>query len=262
MNVWQALLLGIVQGATEFLPISSSGHLVMGQTLLGIQVPGVLFEVAVHVATLLSVAIVYRARLRRLVAGAVQGEAEAWKYLAILAVATVPAALAGTALGDAVERTFEAPAITGIALVTTGAVLWTTRWAIPRAGRPAPDWRDALLVGTAQAVALVPGISRSGATVVAALWLGIRAEQAAEFAFLMAIPVILGAAALELPALAAGEGGLAWPVLLSGTAAAAVTGVGAIRVFVALLRRRAFHRFAIYCWAAGALFLLYLGVVG
>lgn len=258
MSAWQAVLLGIVQGATEFLPISSSGHLVMGQELLGVRVSGVAFEVAVHVATLLSVTVVYRARLARLIGGALRGEGDAWRYLALLAVATVPAGVAGVAGGDLVERVFEEPAISGVALLVTGAFLWTMRWALPRTDRQTLGWRDALLVGLAQGVALVPGISRSGATVVAAVWLRVRPREAAEFSFLMAIPAILGAAILELPKLADGGGGVGAAALGAGALAAAVAGVAAIRAFVRLLERRTFHRFGVYCWVVGGLFLVYL----
>lgn len=209
-------------------------------------------------ATLVSVVIVYRARLGRLVTGVACGDGIAWRYVAFLALATVPAGVVGVVYGDLVERAFEAPVVTGVALLVTGAFLWTTRWALPRAERRELDWRDAMLIGLAQAVALVPGISRSGTTVVAALWLRIRPAEAAEFSFLMAIPAILGAAVLELPELRGGAAGLPWSALAAGTLAAAVTGVAAIVAFVALLRRRAFHRFGVYCWAAGLLFLLYL----
>lgn len=258
MSAWQAVLLGIVQGATEFLPISSSGHLVMGQELLGVRIPGVAFEVALHVATLLSVIVVYWARLARLIVGALRGERDAWRYLARLAVATVPAGVAGVAGGDLVERVFEDAAVSGVALLVTGAFLWTMRWALPRADRQTLGWWDALLVGLAQGVALVPGISRSGATVVAAVWLRVRPREAAEFSFLLAIPAILGAAVLEFPKLADGGGGVGAVALGAGALAAATTGVAAIRAFVRLLERQTFHRFGVYCWVVGALFLVYL----
>jgi len=262
MTILEAVLLGFLQGATEFLPVSSSGHLVMGQTLLDIRLPGVAFEVAVHVATLLSVLLVFRKRVGSLAAGAVRREREAWRYLGLLALATLPAAVLGLALGDQVEALFEAPAATGIALLVTGSLLWTTRWALAREPDRAPGVREALLMGVAQAFALVPGISRSGTTVVAGLWLGVEAEEAAAFSFLMAVPAILGAAVLELPELtAAGDGGGGGALLL-GSAVAAVVGVGAIRPFVALLRRKAFHRFGPYCWVVGALFLAYLALRG
>jgi undecaprenyl-diphosphatase len=151
------------------------------------------------------------------------------------------------------------PEAPGIALLVTGAILWSSRGPLQRAEGVRPGWGTALLIGVAQAFALVPGISRSGTTVVAALWLGVEAREAAAFSFLMAVPAIGGAAVLQIGDLAGG-GGPDWAVLLVGAALAAVTGVLAIRTFVALLGRRAFHLFAPYCWVVGALFLGYLAL--
>lgn len=257
MSVWEALVLGVVQGATEFLPVSSSGHLVMVQELMGLRVEGVLFEVAVHVATLVSILVVYRARVAGLVTGMARREADAWRFAGLIVVATVPAALLGVTAKDAIEALFENPAAPGVALLVTGAALWSTRGVVDRAVKEHPGWTAAVLIGLAQAVALVPGISRSGATVVTALWLGIRAPEAAAFSFLMAIPAIAGAAVLQLPDLAGG-GGPGGVVLLAGAVAAGVTGVAAIRTFVAMLARRSFHLFAPYCWAVAVAYLAYL----
>jgi undecaprenyl pyrophosphate phosphatase UppP len=113
VTIWEALILGVIQGATEFLPVSSSGHLVMGQAVLGLSVPGVFFEVAVHLATLVSVLVVYRERVARLVMGAVRREGHAWRYIGLLILATVPAAVIGVGLGDQIEALFEAPAAAG-----------------------------------------------------------------------------------------------------------------------------------------------------
>ncbi len=262
MSLFEALFLGFVQGATEFLPVSSSGHLVMGQTLLGIRLPGVTFEVAVHMATLLSVLVVYRERVGRLVVGALTRDGEAWRYIGLLALATLPAAAVGVGLGGVVESFFEAPAVAGGALLVTGSFLWTTKRALRRNPTGKPGVAEAVLMGLAQATALVPGISRSGATVVAGLWLGVEAEEAAAFSFLMAIPAILGAAVLEVGELTAGGSGLGAGPLVGGSLVAAVTGVLAIRTFVAMLQRKSFHAFGSYCWAAGGLFLIYLFLGG
>ncbi len=258
MSVLEAILLGLVQGLTEFLPVSSSGHLVMGQTLLGIEIPGVAFEVGVHVATLVSVLVVYRNRIGRLVAGAVRRESGAWRYIGLLVLATIPAGVLGLLGRDFVEGLFEVPEAVGAALLVTGTFLWTSRRALAREPDGRPDMRIALLVGLAQACALVPGISRSGATVVAGLWLGMSVREAAAFSFLMAIPAILGAAILDLPALADDGAGVGWAGLMAGSVVAGLTGILAIRTFVRLLERKAFHRFAPYCWGVGGLFLLYL----
>lgn len=256
MSLWDALILGVVQGATEFLPVSSSGHLVIVQALLDVTLTGVLFEIAVHVATLVSILLVYRARVGKLAHGVVARDADAVRYVMLLAVATIPAGIVGLLWKDQIEGLFDNPATPGFALLITGAFLWSSRAALARAVNERPGWAAAFLIGVAQAFALVPGISRSGSTVVAALWLGINAREAAAFSFLMAIPVIAGAAVLQLGDL--DMAGLGVGPLVVGGLAAAVTGVLAIRTLVALLARESFHLFAPYCWAVGAGFLLYL----
>ncbi|MEX1257172.1 MAG: undecaprenyl-diphosphate phosphatase [Gemmatimonadota bacterium] len=259
MTVLEALVLGIVQGATEFLPVSSSGHLALAQKVMGVSLPGITFEVVVHVATLLSVTVVYRARLMDLARGAlVLRDPESWRYVLLLALATAPAAVVGVLFGDAVEAAFESPAIVAVALLFTGAMLYSSRWALARKSSKEITFVMAVLIGLAQCVALVPGVSRSGSTVVAALWLGVPPVEAAAFSFLMSIPAIGGAAVLQLPDLA--EGGAAIPAgpLLLGFLAASVVGVLAIRVFVRMLRDRSFPAFAWYCWAVGLLFLGWL----
>ena len=262
MSVWEAVFLGALQGATEFFPVSSSGHLVVGQTLLGLEIPGVQFEVAVHVATLISVLVVYRRRLIDLMYGTLRRDRDALRYVGLLALASLPAGIVGVFFLDPIQGLFESPFVTATALLVTGAILWSTRRALGRHVWRSPTWGAALLIGFAQALALVPGISRSGTTVAVALWLGVTAEEAAAFSFLMAIPAIAGAALLELPELASQGLTLSGTALTAGSIVAAVTGILAIKGFVALLARKTFHRFAIYCWALGATFLFYLFTVG
>lgn len=267
MNVWEAVFLGALQGVTEFFPVSSSGHLVVGQTLLGLEIPGVQFEVAVHVATLFSVLVIYRGRLIALLYGTVRRDRDAWRYVGLLAVATLPAAIVGVLFGDAIEGLFESPFVPATAFLVTGAILWSTRRVVGREAPALGDWKTpgwgvALLIGLAQAFALVPGISRSGTTVAMALCLGVAAEEAAAFSFLMAIPAIAGAAVLQMPAIASQGLTLSGTALAAGSIVAAITGILAIKGFVAVLARRAFHRFAIYCWAIGVAFLIYLFAFG
>lgn len=259
MSFLESFILGVLQGATEFLPVSSSGHLVIGQELMGLALPGITFEVVVHVATLLSVIVVYRSRLMELAQGAlVQRDREAWRYLTLLAVGTAPVAIVGLAFGDRVEALFANPAAVGLALLVTGSVLFTTRWALGRELRPEFGMKVALLIGLAQCLALIPGISRSGITVVTALWLGVAPVQAAAFSFLMSIPAIGGAAVLQVPELGAVAAGVGVGVLTVGFLAAAITGVAAIRLFVRMLKDRSFPHFAWYCWGVGVLFLGWL----
>lgn len=255
MNLLEAFLLGLIQGITEFLPVSSSGHLVMGQALLGIRIPGVSFEVAVHVATLLSVLVVFRKRISDLVAGVVRGDRGAWRYTGLLVVASLPATVVGLGFKDLLESLFESPVVAGVSLLVTGVFLWSSKGALSREPREAPALGAAAVMGLAQAFAIIPGISRSGATVVAGLWMGVDAEEAAAFSFLMAIPAILGAAVLQVSDL---DRTLSSAPMLLGSLVAAAAGILAIRTFLAMLENKSFHRFGIYCWVAGGAFLLFL----
>lgn len=259
MTWWEGALLGLVQGMTEFLPVSSSGHLVMAQSLLGTDPPGVGVEVVLHAATMASVIVAYRRRLRALAAGWVRGDAASLRVAGLLAVASAPAAVAGAGFGGFFERLFETEAVTGAALMVTGCVLWASRGAQAASGDGGPGWRAAAVMGVAQAVAIVPGISRSGTTVVAGMRSGVDPAEAAAFSFLMYVPVAGGAALLELPELAgpspAGGAG-AWPLAV-GAVTACLSGIAAIRLFRAVLARRTLHRFAPYLWIAGTAFLAY-----
>jgi undecaprenyl-diphosphatase len=180
----------------------------------------------------------------------------------LLALATLPVGVVGVLWGDALEAAFQSPRLVGVALLFTGTLLLSSRWALRRPLERQINARIALWVGLAQCVALLPGVSRSGMTVVTALWLGVAPVQAAAFSFLLSIPTIGGAAVLSLPDLQAGTLGVgALPLAVAATAAA-VTGVLAIRAFVRLLRNRAFPIFALYCWGVGLLFLGWLSLSG
>jgi len=251
VDVFQAALLGLVQGLTEFFPVSSSGHLVLIQAWLGIHEEGVLFEVAVHVATLVSVLVFYRRRVGSLALGLLTRRSADWRYAAKLALATVPAVVLVRVAGDFFEAQLESPRSAALGLLLTGAILWTTRRTLPGAHAAEPGWVAALLIGCAQALAILPGISRSGSTVAAA-----RAA-AAEFSFLMSVIAIAGAAARMLPLVSAVPAD-AWPPLLVGGCVALVAGVAALALFVRLLRSGAFYRFAWYVWPVGVLALLLL----
>ena len=291
MTWYEGVLLGFLQGATEFLPVSSSGHLVMGQELLGLEVPGMAFEVALHVATLVSVVVVYRGRIGALLAGVARRDREQLRYAGLLVLASVPAAIAGIGFGDFFASLFDSAAVTGVALLVTGCVVWSARGALDRGPAAKPGVRTALAMGLAQAAAIVPGISRSGATVVAALWRGVDPREAAAFSFLMSVLAVGGAAVLKVPELVAGLGGgvagglrpgadagvfgvglpdagtadwasaadaVSMAVLGVAAAVACVTGVLAIRAFRAMLESRSLHRFAPYLWVVGALFLWFV----
>ena len=258
---WQGLILGLVQGLTEFLPISSSGHLVLAERLVGYQPPGVFFEVMVHLATLLSVVVAYRARLVELLRGMIQRRQDAWRYAGLLFLASIPAALAGILLKDYFDRTFHSMPALGWQFLVTAALLWSTPFALRRATGKRVTLFQSLLIGIAQALAIIPAISRSGATIAAALWSGLEAEAAAEFSFLMSIVVIAGSGLLEARHIPPGadvfSAGLLWAFI-----AAAVSGLFAIRLLVGLLRHKKFHLFAPYCAVLGVVCLVWFGWLG
>ena len=254
MSVLEALVLGIVQGLTEFLPVSSSGHLVLGQALLGIALPGVTFEVTVHLATLCAVLWVYRRRVGSLASGALEGDQASWVYIGLLVLASVPAGLAGLLARDWFESAFGRPVFAAVLLIVTGFIVYSVRLTSPKAQDPVPSVRQATWIGIAQAAAILPGISRSGATVAMGTWRGVQPVAAAEFSFLMSVPAILGAGLLQLAD--AGRGGPGTVAMGAGFAAALVAGVAAIRLFVRMLEAGVFHRFAWYCWAAGSGYLV------
>ncbi|MDE3000823.1 MAG: undecaprenyl-diphosphate phosphatase [Gemmatimonadota bacterium] len=250
MGFQEALLLGIVQGLSEFLPVSSSGHLVLGQALLGVRPGNLEFEVTVHFGTLLAVLTVLGGRIRELAAGCVRRDPACWRMILLLLVGTVPAGAVGLFFEDHLSLAFRSPAAAAVCLVATGAALWSTRY-VTR-GREEIGVGDALLIGFAQAFAILPGISRSGLTISAGLWRGIDGREAASFSFLLSIPVILGATVLKAGGLIADPPD--WNVvgpLLIGLVAAIVSGVIAIRWLFALLQGGRLDRFSYYCWAIG-----------
>ncbi|MBM4188304.1 MAG: undecaprenyl-diphosphate phosphatase [Gemmatimonadetes bacterium] len=262
LDVWQGVVLGLVQGLTEFLPISSSGHLVLAERFVGFQPAGLFFEIVVHLATLLSVLVAYRSRIAELAVGVLRGRPEAWRYLGLLVVASVPAALAGAFFRDYFERTFHSLVALGWQFLFTAALLWSARWAIRRAAPPAPiTWGRSLIIGFGQALAIVPAISRSGATIVPALWTGVSPIAAAEFSFLMSIIVIGGSGVMELGNIPPGVDPFA-PGLIAAFLAALISGIVAIRFLVALLRSSRFHLFAPYCAAVGVFCLVWFGWLG
>lgn len=261
MNPLEAALLGLLQGLTEFLPVSSSGHLVLGQALLGIHVPGVAFEVAVHVATLLAVLVVYRTRIVELVRGLLTGERDAAAYVGLLFVASVPAAAVGLTARPFFEGTFERPALAAGFLLLSGVFAWsidraTHRQAAAAAVRERPSLLGAVAVGLAQALAILPGISRSGSTVAAGAGTGVDVVRMAEFSFLLSVPAIAGAALLQAVGGEASWEAVGGGPLIVGFAVATVAGILAIHLFVRMLRSRHFRWFAYYCWLVGGAYLL------
>jgi undecaprenyl-diphosphatase len=259
MDLLTATLLGLVQGVSEFLPISSDGHLVIFETLLGVSEEdgGLSFVIAVHIGSLAALLLFYRARILALLRGLVTRDLDSLAHVAKLAIATLPAVAIGLTLKDHVEAAFHTPWMAGAGLLLTGTFLITTKRTLPSATALAPSYGQALAIGCAQALAILPGVSRSGSTIALALALGIAPLAAAEFSFLLGIIAIVGAAVLDLPdLLAAGATPAAAPMLV-GALAAALAGLAALALFVRLLASQRFHTFAYYCWAAGSAFLAY-----
>ena len=251
-----SLLLGIVQGLTEFLPVSSSGHLVLAQEILNANFgKGILFEVAVHLATLVAILIFYRQRVARLAYGAATRNRHALEYIGKLAVGTLPAVMAALLLRGWIEAQFNSLLVVGICLIVTGFLVWSTRFTIPSLGgkgKDEPTWAAAFLIGCVQAVAILPGISRSGSTVAAGLVLGLHPLAAAEFSFMLGMIAMAGAGILLLPELTSVDPGLLVSIA-AGSLAALISGLAALAAFVWLLRTQRFYAFAWYAWIAGAL---------
>jgi undecaprenyl-diphosphatase len=252
----------LVQGITEFLPISSSGHLVILQSLLGVKLPGITFEIMLHVGTLGAVLFAFGQRAWSVVRGTLavilsprkaRGPDRVAARLGLaLVVGSIPAAVAGLALRPWFERLFELPGYAGAGLILTGFLLMLARER-GRRGRGLQEvpLGTALVVGCFQALAIAPGISRAGATITAGLWMGLERRSAAEFSFLLSLPAVAGAMLLDLPDLLAAPAGEAGLGMVLGAAAAAVAGYFAIRALLRFLRAGRYHLFAYYVWALG-----------
>lgn len=255
ITVWQAAVLGTLQGLAEFLPISSSAHLSLAPWAFGWSEPGLPFDVALHLGTLVALVSFFwaewvalsKAGFSVMVNRRVETIAE--KRVVFLVIATIPAGVFGLLLEKQAETIFRAPALTATALIIMGALLWWADSAAP-ATRPLAEmtWKQALLIGFAQVCALVPGVSRSGSTITAARVLKFDRQSAAVFSFLMSMPVIAAAAMLKVPTLLAD--GIDAPIVV-GISAAALSSWLAIAVLLRFIRRNGFAVFAIYRFLLG-----------
>lgn len=260
--------LGILQGLTEFLPVSSSGHLVLFQSWLpGFREPGVLFHSTVHLATLGAVLAWFRREVLALVRAAVMpGRADpaAVRLLWMIAVGTVPTALVGVLFREALEGLFSSVSTAASMLLVTGALLFATDRARERPGDiGSMGVGQALMVGIVQGIAIIPGISRSGATVAAGVFSGLGRGPALRFSFLLSVPAILGAFALQLPTHGLdGAAEINVPGYVLAFLAAFVTGYASIGVLLKLLLSRRLTWFACYCWVLGVAVLVARGISG
>jgi undecaprenyl-diphosphatase len=262
MSVFQALVVGAIQGLTEFIPISSSGHLVLVPEVLDWNRPGLAFDVLLHAASLVALLAFFRHELLVLARGVVGRDPRSVKLAVLLAVGTVPAALAGLLLGSYFEGTFEDAPAAAIQLAISAVILVAAELLLTRQARSSHRLRridelnavDAIAVGAAQAVAIWPGISRSGATIATGLARRVQRDDAARFAFLLAIPALAGAALIQLPKL--GDIGLEPGAAIAGFVSSLVFSYAAIAGLIRYLQKRTLYPFAAYCLVAAIVFYL------
>ena len=261
MSVINAIILGIVQGLTEFLPVSSSGHLVLLQKIFGITAPGLFFDTMLHGGTLLAVFAVLWKDIWDILKKIIQ------PLTLFLIIATVPAVIAALVFSDIIEHAFESGQFLGVSFLITAALLVFAELFAKRSGgglKKAEDmnWLDALIIGIMQAVAIIPGISRSGATISGALTRGLDRGFAARFSFLLSIPAILGALVLQAKELiqngqaaqAAGTG-IGAAAVAAGTVSAAIVGFFAVKFMLKIIREKSLYGFAVYTFCLGILIL-------
>src|ERR1017187_2923063 len=257
LSAFQAFVLGALQGLAEFLPVSSSAHLALAPWAFGWPEPGLAFDIALHVGSLVALLWYFRAEWIGLVRAALsivatrRVETVEQRRVILLVIATIPGGIAGLLLEKKAETAFRAPALTAAALIVMGAVLWIVD------ARASRDRRldsltnlDALLAGCAQAFALIPGVSRSGATITASRALGFDRASAATFSFLMSMPIIAAAALLKVPK-ALAQGGVTLPLAVA-VVTAALSSVLAITVLMRFVKTRGLGVFALYRFALGA----------
>jgi len=258
MNYLHALLLGLLQGLTEFLPVSSSGHLVLAQAFLpGFDQPGVLFDVLLHLGTMGAVLIYFRNDVKMLLAAPFSSAPDMKSYRRLfwlIILGSVPTAVIGLSFKDFFESLFHDYRKAAYMLIVTGFLLFFSE-RFRRGGREEEQLTagDALLAGVVQGGAIIPGISRSGSTIAALLLRGVDGETAARFSFLLALPAVGGAALLSLRDLEALAEGMI-PIYLAGTAVSFVAGLFSIHFLMAVIRKKRLYLFSLYCWAVGGFF--------
>jgi undecaprenyl-diphosphatase len=271
MDIFQGVFLGILQGLTEFLPVSSSGHLVLGQIFFGMTEAQLVFDISVHMGTLLAVFVVYASDIRAMLVSVSNGtlaamtgksvktlfrEDENLRMAVLIVIGSVPTALIGLLIKEYEQILFASQVLVGCMLILTGTILWASRRYYTREKENrAFGVRQGLFIGITQGLAVIPGISRSGSTIAAGMFMGLGRETAARFSFLLSIPAIVGAEILGLKD--AAEAGLGVdPVIIYATIASFITGLFALKILLRLVHSGRFHLFAPYCWTVGALVLL------
>jgi len=254
MEVLQAILLGLLQGLTEFLPVSSSGHLLIFKKLFEVDtnVFGLYFDIALHVATLIAVFVVLWKDILSLIRKPFQ------KLMLMLVVATIPAVIVGVLFQSKIEEVCETGGYLGISFIITAIVIWMAdTYAFSNKGKNLDDitYKNAGLIGISQAIAILPGISRSGSTLSTGMLTGLKKDAAVRFAFLMSIPVILGSAGLGIKDIAVSTEPVQWLPLIAGMIAAAVAGYISITFMINFLKKRSMKVFSVYVLIIGTLIL-------
>lgn len=245
MQYIDTLILAILQGLTEFLPISSSGHLVIGQKLLDIDLPGNAFEVVLHIGTLMSVVTVFRVELKTLLFNL--NDSSNRYYISAIAVGTIPALLVGLLLKDYISLIFDNIRFVSVSLVFTGVMLITSKFIIKRNVKL--TLFIGIVIGLAQAVAIIPGISRSGTTICMGVLMGLSASEAAKFSFLLSIPVIIGAGLLTAMNIETIPFGL--DIILLGILFSYLVGWISLKWLLTILRTGKLYWFGVYCLIIG-----------
>jgi len=270
MEPIQAVILGIVQGLTEFLPISSSGHLVLFQHLFGLKEPELFFDISVHAGTLVAVILFFRKDLWAIIVSVIhflslflkkqasfndiQENADV-KMAFLIIVGSIPTGIIGLLFKQIAEQLFSSVFIVGFMLLVTGLLLWITR-RVKAVGRNITGFsvKDALIIGVVQGLAITPGISRSGSTIATGLLLGLNREMAARYSFLLSIPAIVGAEILSLKDVSFQA--IDTSVIL-GTIAAGIVGYFSLTLLVYIVKKGQLHIFSPYCWAIGIVALIF-----
>tara|TARA_B110000483_G_C18078807_1_gene497235 strand:+ start:268 stop:1059 length:792 start_codon:yes stop_codon:yes gene_type:complete len=259
MNLFESIILGLVQGLTEFLPVSSSGHLSLFSNFLGQADEDLLFELLLHLGTLLAVFIVFWKKILDITLGLFKGEKEAIHYTLMVVLASIPTAAIGFTFEKKVAFLSTQPLVVCSLLFLMGIALYSTKKA-PAVNHDNPiTWGQALIIGTLQGVAILPGISRSGSTITTALWLKVDRKAAGEFSFLMSIPVIGGACLLKIKdAVEAGIIGDSLQIIpISGVAVSFVSGLISLVYLMKFIQKGKLYQFAYYLWPVSILGFIY-----
>jgi undecaprenyl-diphosphatase len=257
------ILLGIVEGVTEFLPVSSTGHLILASALLGFDGQAGTFEIVIQLGAILAVVVLYWRRFWNVAVGLFGRDPQAWRFARNIALGFLPSAVVGLLVYKMVKAMLESPTIVAVALIVGGvAILVIERWV------KAPDthsveemsWRTALGIGVVQCLSMIPGVSRSGATIMGALGLGVERKAAAEFSFFLAVPTMLAASGYDLYKTGGALGEGDWLAIAVGFVVSFVVALVVIRWFVGIVSRRGFAPFAWYRIIAGTIALVWLGM--